>query len=102
MAWVSTRTEEGLAKMLAAKGGDLVIGLGGEAATEGGEALPGSLRVAVTRNDIIVMMSPKEARALADRFDAHPEQCREAGVEWIPQTLREVADEIDDKIKQHN
>lgn len=94
--------ERKLAQMMGPGSEPLTIGLGGEMFADTGEERPGSLRVAVARSGMAVMMTPRQARVLAERFDEHPGGLKKHNLEWIPQTLREVADEIDAKVRQHN
>lgn len=88
--------------MMAGPDTHLQIGLGGMAELVTGDTLPGSLRVAMSCNNIAMMMTPRQARALADNFSAQGEKLKAHNLEWIPQTLREVADEIDAKVAKHN
>lgn len=98
---ISNNMMRKLGQMMSAPG-DLVIGLGGMAELETGQTEPGSLRVAMTCNGIALMLNPRQARAMADSFDKQGDQMKAHKLEWIPQTLREVADEIDAKVAKHN
>lgn len=99
---VSNNMMRKLGQMMAGPGGHLEIGLGGNMELETGETQPGSLRVAMSCNGIAMMMTPRQARAMADSFDAQVEGLKAHKLEWIPQTLREVADEIDAKVAKQN
>ena len=101
-ARLSNNMERKLAQMMGPGDDPLKIGLGGEMCIDTGEDRPGSLRVAMTRGGVAMMMTPRNARLLAERFESHPAELEKHNLQWIPQTLREVADEIDAKIKQHN
>lgn len=90
-----------LGKMMADNGAPLQIGLYGEDFLSG-VTVPGSLRVAMERGGIVMLLSPAKARALADAFDKRNNDPGYKSVEWIPQTLREIADEIDKRISALN
>ena len=100
MRYVSGKIEKKLRRMFFGGDGHLTIGLAGEARIETGEDEPGSYRVAMTCNNVVIMMSPAEARIVAERYET--EEAKKCGVYWIAQTLREVADEIDGKIRQQH
>lgn len=102
MKGISNNMERKLAQMMAGPDTHLQIGLGGMAELVSGETLPGSLRVAMSCNGIAMMMTPRQARAMAESFEARGEELKVNNLEWIPQTLREVADEIDAKVAKHN
>jgi hypothetical protein len=99
---ISNNMERKLAQMMAGPDTNLVIGLGGNMELETGDTQPGSLRVAMTCNGVAMMMTPRQARALAANFEARGTELKAHNLEWIPQTLREVADEIDAKVAKHN
>jgi hypothetical protein len=99
---ISNNMRRKMAQMMAGPDSNLQIGLGGMAELENGETLPGSLRVAMSCNGIAMMMTPRQARALADTFDGRAAETKAHDLEWIPKLLREVADEIDAKVREHN
>lgn len=101
MTGISNNMERKLAKMLGPGDDPLTIGLSGEIGIDDGRDCPGSLRVAMSRNGVMMRLTPRQARILAARYEQHP-GFAEANIAWLPQTLREVADEIDAKVKQHN
>lgn len=80
---------------------ELTIGLGGDAALDTMEVQPGSLRVAMMRGGVVIQMTPRQARVMADDCAKFP-GFLDADLEWIPHTLREVADEIDAKVRQQH
>lgn len=101
MKGLSNNVTKKLQRMFAPGPEELTIGLGGMAGLDTGESEPGSLRVAMTRGDVLIQLTPRQARVMASDFEKHPGYAT-AGIEWIPQTLREVADEIDAKVAKHN
>lgn len=82
----------------AAGGCELQFGVTGAAEVDSVMAgapkdLPGSLRVYMANNGVILAMSAAEARRMAKYYDS-PE-AKAAGIDDIGATLRELADECD-------
>lgn len=101
MKGTSNNMKRKLAQMMAGPDTNLEVGLGGMADAETLETMPGSLRVAMKCNGIAMMMTPRQARALAETFEKNPDTPKN-NLGWIPETLRQVADEIDEKVAKHN
>lgn len=101
MKGLSNNARRKLAQMFAGPDTKLEIGLGGNAFADNLETVPGSLRVAMACNGVAMMLTPRQARNLAEALEQHPKM-KEAELQWVPQTLREVADEIDAKVAKHN
>lgn len=101
MKGISGNLERKLAQMMAGPDTNLQIGLGGNAELVMLETVPGSLRVAMACNGVAMMLTPRQARALAETFEKNP-GTKAHNLEWIPETLRSVADEIDAKVTKHN
>lgn len=82
----------------------LVIGLHGMTEIDTGSTTPGSLRVYMEMNGVMIVMSPKKARDMADIFEGplFGAETIQHKCEWIPQTLRQVCDEIDARVARHN